>query len=861
MNSFLASPFAAQPGALVVGLLLAWMIFRLGRGAFRARLFGVAMSMGAVMGTLILFQEAPFQVRANPHHFSAFTISFGLAGFPEEAAKMIGAFFFLRPYYLRRTSRDLVLAAASLALGFALLENVLYISAAGENWARLAVSRALTAVPFHVLLGLCGGYAIARAEAVGWGLAGAVRIAAAWIALSILHGAYDLPQFLLSASPRPDYVVTFAARLGLAQESALYLVTLTTLIVVGALAILDLRALERPPFAPFDPATALAPTRWSQIWLSRRVGGALAILLLVPALIALVGAAWFGFAFEQAANSLWIAIGLMCPISAAAIFLLFPSQPSPQPLSRAWSRGLLGGATAVAALALFALQHYGLEPARQAVASGIVEKGLASAAKGDFDEAIKQYERALAFDPNFTDALSRRAAAHEAQDRFDLALADLDEAILKKPDNPDYLYQRSEVHRERHETVAAFADIDRALALAPNSPILLAARAQVDLDARDVDKARADIAAAQSASPNEPSVWRVKAAVMLYLIDLDGALEALNASLEIKPDDPGALFTRGRVWFYKGEMTKAASDFERSAAGQPTFLYPDIWRFLARARMRDDGRVELAATASKTDEAKWPRPVAKLLLGQLTAAQTRAAAANDDQRCEADFYAGSLEIARGDAPTGRALLQKAADECPPEFIEWEGARAELVRLGSSPPARAETIVANGVTKASLRDRGHIHAGPARWSFAREDDGPGELRAELSFPDVWMRAQIVIGKKSSGGLTRYQIDVNLTPETNRPWAISALGDSLGAPVVRLSDGSADAPIAGPLERLEDAHYVGVIAADKIGETLAKLLGPGHMAINLDPATSPAMELDCTLDGESAKSIDAAKDAWN
>lgn len=862
MNAILASPLAAQPAALFVGLFIAWLIVRLGRGAFRARLFWVSMSVGAVMGALILFQEAPFQIRANPYHFSALTISFGFAGFPEEAAKMIGAYFLLRPYYLRRTARDMVLAAASLALGFALLENVLYISSAGENWERLALTRALTAVPFHVMLGLCGGYGIARAEAIGGGARGFVRIIGTWIVLSILHGAYDLPQFLMAATPQPEYVAAIAGKLGVAPPTLLFAGVLSSLSAVCLLALFDLWALGRRPFPAFEASRVWAPdTAWTRVLLSRVSGGVFAVVLLIPSIIALAAAVWFGVFFSQPSTSIWLAVNVVCPLTAAAMLLAFPSQPHPKPASPAWRRGVWAVAAVVAALAMTGAYQWGTPAARDAMAAGFVAKGLELAAKGDFDGAIQQYNRALGYDPDFTDALAKRAGAEAAQEHFDLALADLDQAIVLKPDSPDLYYQRSDIHRERHETQAVLADIERALALAPKSPILLAGRAQAYLDARQVAKAREDIIEAERLAPREPAVLRVKAAVFLASHNFEGALGTLNAALEVNPEDPGALFTRGRVLFYRLEMMRAAKDLEHSARLQPTFLYPELWRFLARARSGSDGRVDLAASASKTDEGKWPRPVAKLFLGELNATQARALAANDDQRCEADFYAGSLILAKGDFPGGRALLQMAADECPPEFIEEEGAKAELIRLGAAATTEVkETVLAGGVTSSVLTDDLHVYRGSAKWTFVRTADGARELRADLSFPDTLVEARIVIARKTSSNVNRYQMDIVFSPETIRRWTLSALGEQLGAPFVDSDVGGDNLPIAGAFVRLDEGHFVGLIPAENIESALARLAGNGRITINLSPEKGGRTLLASTLDGRSALAVSAAARAW-
>ena len=145
MSVTLASPFVVLPATLLSGLLLALMIARLSQGEFSLALFRAGASLGVVMGLLILVAEAPFNLQANVRVISPVVSAFVFAGFPEEAVKFAAVFFFLRPHYLARTHRALVLAAAAVGLGFALTEDVLYIAKAGDQWGATAAVRALSA--------------------------------------------------------------------------------------------------------------------------------------------------------------------------------------------------------------------------------------------------------------------------------------------------------------------------------------------------------------------------------------------------------------------------------------------------------------------------------------------------------------------------------------------------------------------------------------------------------------------------------------------------------------------------------------------------------------------------------------------
>jgi lipoprotein NlpI len=85
---------------------------------------------------------------------------------------------------------------------------------------------------------------------------------------------------------------------------------------------------------------------------------------------------------------------------------------------------------------------------------------------------------------------------------------------------------------------------------------------------------------------------------------------------------------------------------------------------------------------------KWPAPVIRLYLDQLTPEAALAAAddANPDtkkgQVCEVNFYNGELALRRSDKDA--RLFKLAAADCPNGFIEHDVAVAELRLLGAMP---------------------------------------------------------------------------------------------------------------------------------------------------------------------------------
>jgi len=162
---------------------------------------GVAAMLLALVFGLPIQALLPEPVQAGPYLYGLLD-AFLVAAIPEECAK-----FLLLRRFCRKTPEcdepmDCVVYAVAASLGFAALENVLYVSDGGLP---LALLRAVSAVPSHALYGAIMGYFLGRAL---FGRAGSPGDSPGGspggYALSLLapiafHGLYDLGPLILTA--------------------------------------------------------------------------------------------------------------------------------------------------------------------------------------------------------------------------------------------------------------------------------------------------------------------------------------------------------------------------------------------------------------------------------------------------------------------------------------------------------------------------------------------------------------------------------------------------------------------------------------------------------------------------------------
>lgn len=151
-----------------------------------------ALLYGACSTLLVVLLVAPMPEIEVTGPATAFLKAFLSAAMPEEAAKLLMLWLLLRknPYFDERL--DGIVYAACVGLGFAGLENIMYLvqGLADGTWVTTAITRAIFAVPGHFFFGTLMGYFFARAWFGNPGKK-AWNMFLAWAVPMIAHGVYD----------------------------------------------------------------------------------------------------------------------------------------------------------------------------------------------------------------------------------------------------------------------------------------------------------------------------------------------------------------------------------------------------------------------------------------------------------------------------------------------------------------------------------------------------------------------------------------------------------------------------------------------------------------------------------------------
>ena len=124
----------------------------------------------------------------------AVKVSFFGAAIPEESAKLFMLWLLLRKCQEFDERYDGMVYAACVGLGFACVENLMYVLSSGAAWFYVSTTRALFAVPGHFAFAIAMGYYYSKNH-FGWRRASGLDSLKVWLVPVLLHGIYDTLAF------------------------------------------------------------------------------------------------------------------------------------------------------------------------------------------------------------------------------------------------------------------------------------------------------------------------------------------------------------------------------------------------------------------------------------------------------------------------------------------------------------------------------------------------------------------------------------------------------------------------------------------------------------------------------------------
>jgi tetratricopeptide (TPR) repeat protein len=234
-------------------------------------------------------------------------------------------------------------------------------------------------------------------------------------------------------------------------------------------------------------------------------------------------------------------------------------------------------------------------------AAGYSRRGMAFAARRDFERALADLDRACELAPQEASYFTERGQVRLQSGQADLALADFDQALLLRPDDIDARMTRALLRFRHDDSAGARNDLDAAaLAATKEAEIRFAlgvAYQQLGLLPEAI--AQYDLwIAVHSEDSRLPTALNNRCwARALLDQDLDKALDDCNQAVRSVSKFARALDSRGLVRLRRGEYKKAVSDYNDSLALMPKNAWSLYGRGLAKLHLgiNAEGQADIAA--------------------------------------------------------------------------------------------------------------------------------------------------------------------------------------------------------------------------------------------------------------------------
>ncbi len=318
-----------------------------------------------------------------------------------------------------------------------------------------------------------------------------------------------------------------------------------------------------------------------------------------------------------------------------------------------------------------------------------------ASAKQQFELSIQDYTQAIHFDATDYVYFSNRGNAYVYLSDVDSAgqSASLDSAGQDFAQafklNPTYAwayYGEGRIAYRRGDYAGAVKDFTNAIGLDSNFTQAYEARGDAYRLQNDDPDAINDYRAAIRLDSTYAAAFYGRGAAYFDQKDYNAAALDFMRAIQLEPKNAGYYESLGFAQLYGNKPGSAADDFA-GAVQQSTYPYYAIWLHIARMRSGENDTSEFTANAQKIDHGQWPWPIVALFLGSMTPDAVIAAAQSADdaatrtgEMCEADFYVGVYQNAKGDTNAAQPLLQAAASSCPADYLERQMAGLELAGL-------------------------------------------------------------------------------------------------------------------------------------------------------------------------------------
>jgi tetratricopeptide (TPR) repeat protein len=226
--------------------------------------------------------------------------------------------------------------------------------------------------------------------------------------------------------------------------------------------------------------------------------------------------------------------------------------------------------------------------------------------KGEYDQAIANFDEVLKLFPKLDSAYATRGLAYFYKGDYDRAIAGYNQAWKLNPTKDIFYENRGGVYFGKGDFDHAIADFDQALKLNPKNYRSYERRADVYFDKRDWENAIQDYTATLQLKPDDANAHLGRGNAYRAKDDYDRAINDLNEAIRLAPNNALALDSRGAVFVAMKDYERAVADLGEAIRLSPNFPDPYVQRASAYLGEGDTTRALADAEEAIRLDSKYP---------------------------------------------------------------------------------------------------------------------------------------------------------------------------------------------------------------------------------------------------------------
>jgi tetratricopeptide (TPR) repeat protein len=188
---------------------------------------------------------------------------------------------------------------------------------------------------------------------------------------------------------------------------------------------------------------------------------------------------------------------------------------------------------------------------------------------GRFDDAIASYDKAIALDPDDAEAFHNRGRALQDLNRLVEAVSSYEKAIALRRDYAEAFSNRGTALQGLGRHFEAVTSYNRAIALKSDFPEALCSRGSVFQELKRFEEALASYDRAIALKPDFADAFNNRGALLRELKRLDEALINCDRAIALKPDFADAFNNRGLVLGEMRRSDESLASYDRAIALKP----------------------------------------------------------------------------------------------------------------------------------------------------------------------------------------------------------------------------------------------------------------------------------------------------